>query len=172
MKHPETYKTFMFSDPENEPGADVVPADPQKIAEREKELLTPILQVRVHGPSTMLPLDAVVDTGASRSLFSCDVMETLGYAAKDLVESDILLGSGPSTQYQPKDGSDVLVEIPSMNHSFRIKPTFLEGLTGGIMLLGRMDFFQQFLITFDQRASTFWLEPYKDEDIPPPGDAQ
>jgi hypothetical protein len=162
MKHPETYKTFMFSDPENEQDAHSVSGDPQKIAERERELLTPIIQVRVHGPSTTLPLEAVVDTGASRSFFSYDVAETLGYNADDLEDSPILLGSGPSTQYQPRDGGDVLIEIPSMNHSFRIRPTFLKGLTGGIMLFGRTDFFHQFLITFDQRASTFWLEPYGD----------
>jgi hypothetical protein len=149
MKHPETYKTFTFSDLE-------------QLAENEEELLTPILYVRVHGPGAMLPLEAVVDTGASRSFFSCAVMETLGYAASDLEASDILLGSGYTTQYQPKDGSDVLVEIPALNHSLRVVPTFLEGLESGIMLLGRSDFFKHFLITFDQRASTFWLEPYDD----------
>ena len=149
MKHPETYKTFTFSDPE-------------QLAEHAEELLTPILYVRVHGPDTTLPLEAVVDTGASRSFFSCAVMETLGYAASDLEESDILLGSGYTKQYQPKDGSDVLVEIPSLSHDLRVVPTFLEGLGSGIMLLGRSDFFKHFLITFDQRASTFWLEPYGD----------
>ena len=149
MKHPETYKTFTFSDPE-------------QVAERERELLTPILYVRVHGPDTTLPLEAVVDTGASRSFFSCAVMETLGYAVSDLEASDILLGSGITKQYQPRDGNDVLVEIPSLNHSLRVIPTFLEGLESGIMLLGRSDFFEHFLITFDQRASTFWLEPYED----------
>ena len=149
MKHPETYKTFTFSDSE-------------QLSEHEEELLTPIFYVRVHGPGAMLPLEAVVDSGASRSFFSCAVMEALGYGASDLEESDILLGSGYTTQYQPKDGSDVLVEIPSLNHSLRVIPTFLEGLESGIMLLGRSDFFKHFLITFDQRASTFWLEPYED----------
>jgi hypothetical protein len=89
-------------------------------------------------------------------------MGVLGYAIEELEASDILLGSGLSTQYQPTDGSTVRIDLPSINHTFSITPTFVEGLEFGIMVLGRTDFFQQFKITFDQRASTFWLESYED----------
>lgn len=157
----------VFSDPEDDPApdgdadADAVGPD-EPIAESDKLLLTPIINVRVHGPSKTLPLDAVVDSGASASLFSCEVMETLGYAKEDCDEVYIEVGSGIARQFVARDGSDILVEIPALSHSLRVKAAFLDGLKGGIMLLGRTDFFEQFLITFDQRASTFWLEPYED----------
>jgi hypothetical protein len=166
MKHPEPYKTITFSDPENDPDADATAAgDDQPIAEHDKKLLTPILYVRVHGPNKMLPLEAVVDSGASQSLFSCAVMEALGYTKADCEESDIQVGSGMTKQYLANEDSDVLIEIPSLGHSLRVRPAFVDGLEGGIMLLGRTDFFEQFLITFDQRASTFWLEPYNDSAV-------
>lgn len=164
MKHPEPYKIVTFADPENDPAADptALASGDEPITERDKLLLTPILDVRVHGPSKILALHAVVDSGASQSLFSCAVMETLGYTKPDCEESDIQVGSGMTKQYLADEGSEVLVEIPSLGHSLSLRPAFVEGLEGGIMLLGRTDFFEQFLITFDQRASTFWLEPYED----------
>jgi hypothetical protein len=172
MKHAEPYKTITFSDPDSDPSggagavADGTAVD--QIAERDKLLLAPILYVRVHGPSMTLPLEAVVDSGASRSLFSCAVLETLGYRREDLEESYIQSGSGVTKQYMATDESMLRVEIPAIDHSLHVTPAFLEGLEGGLMLLGRTDFFRQFLVTFDQRASTFWLERYEDAPSSPP----
>lgn len=154
--HPEPYKAFTFSEDGSE-----LPEDPLELGDDERaELLVPILQVRVHGPSRTLPLQAVVDSGAPYSLFSCDVMETLGYTKGDLDPFPLGTAGGETTQYVARDSARILVEMPTLARELRVKPRFLDRLHSGIMVLGRGDFFHEYKVTFEQPAGVFWIQPY------------
>lgn len=101
----------------------------------------------------LTPLLAVVDSGASISLFHAEIAELLGL---DLTAGtkDYLGGI--------KDGVEVyihLVRCKISRYSFPCKIAFSAQLTIDFEVLGRLDFFEKFTVLLDESDQKLYLTP-------------
>jgi len=80
----------------------------------------------------------------------------LGIDQADCRQENCNTVAGPTVQYIWDAGVDA--EIQALGVKVHLNACFSEGLP--IVLLGRHDFFQRFLVSFDQRAQTFTLADY------------
>ena len=109
----------------------------------------PLVAVEVEGIGV---LDAIVDSGASCSLFSARVADELG----------LVLESGESKRFGGVGGSilayrhDLPVRV--MGQVMTLKVFFSREFHPSVNLLGRDNFFMHFLVTFDEVGRRTILE--------------
>jgi len=120
----------------------------------------PIALVRMDG--TMTPrTPALVDSGCDVSNFPAAWAAHLGLDFEECDKFSGLTAAGKDDE----DDEDKAprkwapgVEAVVMGRKIHLEAVFRPGLP--VILLGREDFFQEFTISFDQRAKTFRLEWY------------
>lgn len=116
--------------------------------------LMPVLPVTIVGPSgESPPVLALVDSGADSSLFPMQIAGLMGVDLADCEQAVSMTAGGPSTRYVWKEGLQTTV----LGKTVRLRGAFG---SSPVVLLGRRDFFDEFRITFDERAKTFSLDPY------------
>ena len=99
------------------------------------------------------PLLALVDSGASISLFTAEVAE--------LLELELTAGT-PTTLVGIKDGVDAYVHAVNCTigwYSCNCRIAFSEELTTDFQILGRLDFFEKCTVLFDETDQKLYLTP-------------
>ena len=114
----------------------------------------PVVDVTLRSSTRPLIIKALVDSGATFSVFRAEVLEYLG----------IPLARGQSISLEGIGGRILGYRhrIPAQVGTVRFQLTiiFSQELAVSFNLLGRDNFFQQFLVTFDERGRTVQLRPY------------
>jgi len=122
---------------------------------RKGEQYFPVVDVSLAVPKRPLVVKALVDSGASFSVFRAEVIEYLG----------IPLTQGARV-YLEGIGGRILGyrhRVPARvgDTGFLLTVIFSQELSVSFNLLGRDNFFRQFLVTFDERGRTVRLQPYR-----------
>ena len=115
----------------------------------------PVADVTLATPVRRLTVTALVDSGASFSVFRAEVLEHLG----------IPLERGKRV-YLEGIGGRILgylhrLPIQVGNLRFSLAMVFSRELSVSFNLLGRNNFFQRFVVSFDERGRTLHLQPYR-----------
>ncbi|MBS3138169.1 hypothetical protein J4207_00520 [Candidatus Woesearchaeota archaeon] len=114
----------------------------------------PIISMDIKSNLRTKQTHALIDSGSMLSLFGLEVANELG----------ILYKNGKPTRIASVHG-ELLVYIHSlhliiMNHEFSCQVGFSDEFKANVNLLGRMDFFDNFLITFDEKHKKVVLDKY------------
>lgn len=115
----------------------------------------PVADITLAGATRSLTVTALVDSGASLSVFRAEILAYLG----------IPLAKG-TRLYLEGIGGRILgyrhqLSAQVGNKRFVLAVVFSEELSVSFNLLGRDNFFQQFLVSFDERGRTLRLRPYR-----------
>lgn len=114
----------------------------------------PIISITLRHGDREIRTEALVDSGASISTFQGDLAQPLGLTL-EAGEKLYLQGiSGRVLGY----AHEVQLEVGT--ERIRCKIVFSNELISSVNLLGRADFFEHFLISFDERNRKLALEPY------------
>ena len=122
---------------------------------RKGEQYFPVVDITLAIPTRPLTLKALVDSGATFSVFRAEIIEYLG----------IPLTRGERV-YLEGVGGRILGyrhRVPASvgDTRFLLTVIFSQELTVSFNLLGREDFFRQFLVSFDERHHVVHLRPYR-----------
>jgi predicted aspartyl protease len=109
----------------------------------------------LRGLKAQIPVHAIVDSGADYTFLPRDYAAHLGIDIAQCREEDCETAGGVTKQYVWDAGLDALVQ--GINVVVHLKTAFA---TTPHVLLGREDFFAEFLVSFNERAQRFTLEPY------------
>lgn len=121
----------------------------------------PVLNVEITSANgTRFPTRAILDSGATQTVFPASLAETLGIDVSGCKVDEASTPSGIKDVLHPKDQS-VEVYIEEVNLSYETHPLFFPD--GKSVLLGRDDAFELLRITFDHRRGGMYLEPYGNE---------
>ena len=128
----------------------------------------PLVVARILHGNKQVQLIAVVDSGADVSLINLEYADVLGLDIKDAVEDEAQVASGESVKVYswPEAG----LEIQFETHRFPFLGNFVEFSpdSDGQNLMGRGDFFSQFIIQFWDAKSLMNIDLSPDH---PNGDA-
>lgn len=122
---------------------------------RKGEQYFPVVDITLTLPRRSLTVKALVDSGASFSVFRAEVLAYLGIP---------LVRGAPV--YVEGIGGRILGyrhRVPARvgGTRFMLMVIFSQELTVSFNLLGRENFFQHFRVTFDERDRTVHLQPYR-----------
>ena len=115
----------------------------------------PVVDVALLVPKRPLVVKALVDSGASFSVFRAEVLDYLGI---------------PLAQGKPLYLEGIGGRILGYRHrvparvgatTFSLTVVFSQELTVSFNLLGRDNFFQRFLVTFDERRRIVRIHPHR-----------
>lgn len=112
----------------------------------------PLIDVRLEGPKTILTIKALVDSGASFSLFRSEVAEALGINIKKGMRINLEGIGGRIVGYLHS------VPIQVLDKPFSCKIVFSSDFDASINLLGRDNFFFPFLIIFNEKLQRVCIE--------------
>ena len=122
---------------------------------RKGQQYFPVVDLRLAGPRGALVVKALVDSGASYSVFRAEVLEYLG----------IPLARGERVYLEGIGGRilgyrhRVLAQVGA--NTFSLPVIFSQELTVSFNLLGRENFFRQFRVLFDERSRIVRLQRYR-----------
>ena len=115
----------------------------------------PVADVALAAPNRSLTVTALVDSGATFSVFRAEIIQYLGIPIAR-GEPVYLEGiGGRILGYRHRVPACVGVR------RFPLTVVFSQELTVSFNLLGRDNFFRHFLVTFDERGRTLHLHPYR-----------
>jgi hypothetical protein len=117
----------------------------------------PLKFLRPNGGGMTAQTLGLVDSGASCSMLPISWADQLGIDPSDdcdVVDTDTAGGRCDAFSYSP--GVEALI----LGHRVLLQVTFQPKLP--VVLLGRIDFFHEFKVAFDQRSETFKLDQYPD----------
>lgn len=113
----------------------------------------PVVEIGLHGRSgAVVTFKALVDSGASFSVFRPEVAEALGVGVERGIPVTIEGISGRILGYRHR--------LPAVvaGHRFTLIVIFSRELAVSFNLLGRANFFQNFRVTFDEAERAITLE--------------
>lgn len=115
----------------------------------------PVIDLKLRGPKAAIKIKALVDSGASYSVFRAEVAEYLG----------INIEKGRPI-YLEGIGGRILgymhyLPILIGSRVYKSKIVFSRELTVSFNILGRDNFFIPFLVTFSEKAKKVIIEDYK-----------
>lgn len=122
---------------------------------RKGDQYFPVVDVTLGLASRSLTVKALLDSGASFSVFRAEVLAYLGMS---LARGQRLYLEGIGGRIL---GYRHAVPAQVGTTKFSLSIVFSEELTVSFNLLGRDNFFQHFLVTFDERARVVRLQPSK-----------
>jgi len=114
----------------------------------------PIVPVTLRHSTRIIRTEALIDSGASISTFQGDLAEPLGLAL-DQGEKIYLQGIGGRIL-----GYVHTIQLQIGTEQIYCKLVFSNELISSVNLLGRVDFFENFLVSFDERNRKVILKPY------------
>jgi hypothetical protein len=114
------------------------------------------LPIIIHSVKSHLAVRALVDSGADFSILPMGYASYLGVDINVCEEQPCTTAGGSGTVFVHPIPLEA--EIQAMNIRFAMKSAFTE--YANTILLGRADFFKRFLVTLDEPAQTFTLEPF------------
>lgn len=113
----------------------------------------PIIPVTLRHGDREIRIEALVDSGASISTFQGDLAQVLGLTL-EAGEKIYLQGIGGRVLGYMHE-----VQLQVGMVQMRCKIVFSNELISSVNLLGRADFFEHFLISFDERNRKLLLKP-------------
>ncbi len=113
----------------------------------------PVLLKSLDG-KVKFPIYALPDSGADRSCFPKKWAEPLGIALSDCKSYAVNTGNGKGRHHEWSCGLKAVIA----GREIELAAQFGNINVG---VLGRADFFQEFLVTFDDRKRVTIIEPYK-----------
>ena len=114
----------------------------------------PVVDVTLTGPRHTLAIKALVDSGASFSVFRAEVLDYLGVPLTQGKRLSLEGIGGRIWGYLHRLSAGVGAT------RFPLSVVFSRELTVSFNLLGRENFFQEFRVTFDERARVTHLQVY------------
>lgn len=114
----------------------------------------PIVPVTLRHGTREIRTEALIDSGASISTFQGDLAEPLKLALEQ-GEKIYLQGIGGRVL-----GYAHTIQLQIGTEQIRCKIVFSDELISSVNLLGRVDFFEHFLVSFDERNRKVILKPY------------
>lgn len=115
----------------------------------------PVVDVTLATSGQSLTIKALVDSGASFSVFRAEVLDYLGVPLERGAPVYLEGIGGRILGYRHRVPASV------GNTRFALTVIFSQELAVSFNLLGRDNFFQRFRVTFDERNRTVHLKPYK-----------
>jgi hypothetical protein len=116
----------------------------------------PVVDVSLGGVGRSLTLKALVDSGASFSVFRAEVLEYLGLP---LVKGERVYLEGIGGRIL---GYRHRLPVVVGTTAFALTIVFSQELAVSFNLLGRDNFFQRFLVTFNERGRLVQLRSYRE----------
>jgi hypothetical protein len=114
----------------------------------------PLKLVRSNGNMTPETL-GLVDSGCDSTMLPAELAKVLGIDLQtDCIEQTSNTAGGQTINYSYPPGIDAIVT----GRKVHLEASFNPGLP--VILLGREDFFALYRVSFDQRTSSFTIEPY------------
>lgn len=113
----------------------------------------PIVPVTLRHGAREIRTEALIDSGASISTFQGDLAEPLGLALEQ-GEKIYLQGIGGRVL-----GYAHTIQLQIGTEQISCKIVFSNELISSVNLLGRVDFFEHFLVSFDERNRKVILKP-------------
>lgn len=116
----------------------------------------PIIPLEVHrrdGSSVSPPFMCLVDSGANVSLFHSDVAEALGLKLKKGLKQELGGVAGTITGYLHR------VKCSIAGYPFYCRIVFSEEISTPCPIIGRLDFFESFNVTFDETDQRIYITP-------------
>lgn len=115
----------------------------------------PIIQATLRRGTSRIRVDALVDSGASISVFQGSIAESLGINAE----------RGKRRIFQGVGGKIIgyvhNVMLKVNGHEFLCRIAFSYELTTSLNLLGRDNFFKQYVVTFDEKKRKLRLTKFR-----------
>jgi len=112
----------------------------------------PIIDLVIKNDNNSIKTDAIVDSGAVISIFQGNVAEYIGLKIEE----------GQEKLFQGIGGKIIgyihNVKIKINNIEFSCKIAFSDELSTSLNIIGRESFFDNFLITFDEKNKKLFLE--------------
>ena len=105
----------------------------------------PIIDLIIENKDKKIRTHAIVDTGASISIFRSEIAETIGINLED-GEKRIFQGASSKLVGYVHE-----VKLTINNYSFRCKMAFSDDLQTGLNLLGRESVFDKFILLFNEK---------------------
>ena len=127
----------------------------------------PLVEVRLWHGSRSVRLVALVDSGADGSLFDANYADLLGLDRKD-AQTLTSIGAG-GTAISPVCWPNAPLEIQFEQDRFPFRGCFIDfsRQADGMNLLGRADFFQNYIIQFWDAAQLLNIDASPDFPRPP-----
>ncbi len=119
---------------------------------RLRKFWYPIVPIVLFHDTHKLVTRGLVDSGANFSVFNARVAKALGIDLRT-GEKIELHGLGRAVGYVHQ------ISMALNKFRFDARVVFSDELTVSLNILGRSDFFQPFLVTFDEQARKIRLEP-------------
>jgi hypothetical protein len=115
----------------------------------------PIIEAKLLGPKKSLKIGALLDSGASTSLFQAKISDRLGISLENGEKVKLKGIGGEITGY--------LHEVPVLVNGikFKCKIVFSREIAENVNLFGRDNFFIPFLITFNEKYKKFLIQENK-----------
>lgn len=107
----------------------------------------PIIPIGIHGPAGVRQVFALVDSGAEHSLFSLDLIASLGLKVRNAAVVDIVGVGGAASRGYLLD-----VQLQLQKHRWVGPAVFSDVMGTGLpMILGQAGFFEFFSVGFKRR---------------------
>lgn len=120
-----------------------------------KTVLRPVIPIDISGPKGTWTLEALIDSGADRSLFDIEIAKVLGIDLSKVKKEQFGgIGKDTVTVYT----TNVVVEVNGINHPVTIPIGFMKGANVRA-LLGQDGFFDNFRIVFTRANDSIEITP-------------
>jgi len=117
----------------------------------------PLITIRLSHNGRLVQLDALIDSGATASLFHSVVADKLGVDLRSGLKHEFVGISGHSVEAYLHE---VELQILGMPNSLKVAAAFTESPGVGA-LLGQADFFQHYQIKFERYKERMEINPAK-----------
>ncbi len=122
---------------------------------RKKWISRPMVSIVLYGPRGSIVIDALIDSGADRSLFHVSLGRAIGL---DFRKASTATFSGIESGQLHAYVSDVSMEIMGMKNITKLKAGFVDS-PGVSAILGQEGFFDQYRITFAKDRDIIEIVP-------------
>ncbi|MDP3013925.1 MAG: hypothetical protein Q8M92_06765 [Candidatus Subteraquimicrobiales bacterium] len=123
------------------------------------DLKQPFITLELRFGGRKIKTEALVDSGATVSIFKRELASFLGLPIKEAKEDES--GAAGGTEFKVLYFPGYALEGQFKKRKFPLGAVFYKKSDpNAINLLGRNDFFRAFKVIFDQRANKFDLIPY------------
>lgn len=132
------------------PYVKVPTADP-----RRKWIARPIIPIKIFGPKGSVTIDALIDSGADRSLFNIEIASEIGL---DLKRCPVEKFSGIEAGVLLARIYKIPVQILGMDEKIEIPVGFTES-KGVVAILGQEGFFDAYRVKFERNRGIIEITP-------------
>lgn len=128
-------------------------------ATSDKWIKRPLIQIEVFSGKNVIKFNALIDSGADKSLFNVEVAKLIGLDLEK-AKPHSFVGIGGKQEIKAYLIDEVEIKVEGMDKKIKIPVGFINSDSVGL-LLGQEGFFDQYRIKFEKNHDTFELTPVK-----------